>query len=322
MTTCDFCAHTCRLAPGQRGRCGVRENRNGAVVTLHYGRLCALALDPVEKKPLYHFLPGTLTLSLALHGCNFSCPFCQNYSISQKEFFEPTAGDVVGPEEVVRIARERRIPSISFTYSEPTVWQDYLLATAHLARAAGIRTIMVTNGYFSKPALERLAPAVDAFNIDLKGSDHFYRTYCGARQEPVLDAIEHLAARPETVLEVTTLVIEETHSDEEILALGAALVSRGVKVWHLSAYHPAYRLSNRPTDPERLASLFERIRRELPLPHIYLGNVGGDRGHDTVCTACGGRLITRRGFSASLHAFDHGRCRACGAPLYGRFEEV
>ncbi len=319
MIPCDFCEHRCRIEEGKRGRCGIRENRNGTIVTVNYGRLVSLALDPVEKKPLYHFLPGTKTLSLALHGCNFSCRFCQNYSISQREFFDPDAGEAMFPAEVVRLAKERRTPSISFTYSEPTVWQDYLLDTARLAHAEGIRTIMVTNGYCTEEALDRLLPVVDAFNIDLKGSDTFYRNQCGAMQEPVLRNIARIAADPGKVLEVTTLVIDALHDDDEILSLGRALVERGVQVWHLSAYHPAYRATEPPTDPRYLVRLFDRIRKEVPLPHLYLGNLWSTEGSETRCASCGTPLIARRGFTVTSSALQEGNCPSCGAPLYGIF---
>ncbi len=319
MILCDFCEHRCRIATGKRGRCGVRENRDGALVTVNYGRLVALALDPVEKKPLYHFLPGTSTFSLALHGCNFSCRFCQNYSISQKEFFDPHAGEVWSPAAVVHRAKECGAPSISFTYSEPTVWQDYLLDTARIATTEGIRTIMVTNGYFTEASLERLLPVVDAFNIDLKGSADFYRTQCGATLEPVLRNIGRIAAERDKVVEVTTLVINALHADDDILALGTALVERGVTVWHLSAYHPAYRATEPPTDAHHLVHLFERIRREIAVPHLYLGNLWKGEGNETRCAACGTLLIVRHGFTVTRTMLREGACPSCGAPLYGIF---
>jgi len=317
VTRCDFCEHRCHIERGKRGRCGIRENRDGTIVTINYGKLVSLALDPVEKKPLYHFLPGTQTLSLALHGCNFSCRFCQNYSISQKEFFDPDAGEMISPAEVVRIAKERRTPSISFTYSEPTVWQDYLLDTARLAKTEGIRTVMVTNGYFTEEALERLLPLVDAFNIDLKGSNEFYQRQCGATQAPVLRNIARIAREQGKVLEVTTLVIDAIHHDDEIFSLGVALAERGVQVWHLSAYHPAYRATEPPTDPRRLGQIFEEIRKKIPIPHLYLGNLWSTEGNDTRCSSCGTLLIARRGFTVAHNVLQEGSCPSCGASLYG-----
>ncbi len=321
MTTrsCDFCEHRCSLPPGGRGRCGIRENRDGTIVTVNYGELVSLAVDPIEKKPLYHFLPSTGTLSLALHGCNFSCSFCQNSTISQKEFFDRRDTEAVTPADIVAAARKHRCESVSFTYSEPTVWQDYMLDTARLVKAAGLRTVMVTNGYFTDEALSRILPLIDAFNIDLKGDDDFYRTQCGAALAPVLRNIARIAADPDTVLEVTTLVIEGIHTADGIVALGKALAERGVEVWHLSRYHPSYRMKLRATTESFIAAIYDRVRTETLIPYTYVGNSALTDGNDTRCAACELLLITRKGFGIQDDLLVDGHCPSCRRPVYGLF---
>lgn len=318
---CDLCAHLCEIADGARGRCGVRENRGGAIVTVNYGRVVALAVDPIEKKPLYHFLPGTATLSVALHGCNFTCSFCQNHEISQKETFSATAGYPLSPAELARQWETRPTPSVSFTYSEPLVWQDYLLDAAAILKPRGARIVMVTNGFFSDAALDRLLPVVDAFNIDVKGDDRFYRERCGGRLDPVLRGIERIAAAPGKVLEATTLVIEGAHTADDIVALGKRLAACGVQVWHLSAYHPAYRLSLPATSERFLLALCDRVRAEVLIPYVYAGNIRSSDGDHTRCAACDLLLITRRGFSVIDNLIRDDRCPSCHRPVYGLFED-
>ncbi|HOW51029.1 MAG TPA: AmmeMemoRadiSam system radical SAM enzyme [bacterium] len=321
MTTlfCDFCEHRCALPPEGRGRCGIRENRDGTIVTVNYGELVSLAVDPVEKKPLYHFLPGTGTLSLALHGCNLSCSFCQNSTISQKEFFDRRKTEAVSPADIVAAARKHKCESVSFTYSEPTVWQDYMIDTARLVKAAGLRTVMVTNGWFTNEALDRILPLIDAFNIDLKGDNEFYRTQCGGTYAPVLRNIGRIAADPDTVLEVTTLIIEGIHSAADIVALGKELAERGVQVWHLSRYYPNYRMKRPPTAESFLFGIYERVRAETILPYVYLGNSNSTEGNDTRCAACGLLLISRKRFSILDEVIDAGHCPSCRRPVYGLF---
>ena len=203
---CDFCYLMCSLKGGQRGVCGIRENRNGELVTLGYGELVASAIDPIEKKPLYHFLPATETLSVALFGCNYRCKFCQNYHISQGE---RVRGKKVSPSQLAQALKESGTPTLSYTYSEPVVWLDYVEASAKEVKQIGGYNCMITNGSFSKNSLERVLPYIDAFNIDLKGDEAFYRDYCKGQLQPVLDSIETISGQKDKVLEVTTLLIEE-----------------------------------------------------------------------------------------------------------------
>jgi pyruvate formate lyase activating enzyme len=286
---------------------------------VNYGELVSIAVDPVEKKPLYHFLPGTTTLSIALHGCNFSCGFCQNYSISQKEFFDQRGTEKVAPAAVIAAAQKHRCASVSFTYSEPTVWLDYLIDTAQQAKTAGLRTVMVTNGYFTDESLTRILPLIDAFNIDLKGDDDFYRAQCGGTLAPVLRNIARIAADPRTVLEVTTLLIEGLHTADGIVAQGGDLVERGVSVWHLSRYHPAYRTTLPATTERFLTTVYERVRTETIIPYLYLGNSRAEEGNDTRCAACGLLLISRKGFGIQDNLIDAGYCPSCRRPVYGLF---
>lgn len=312
--TCDFCYRLCSLSEGQTGVCGVRQNQEGRIVSLTWGRVVALGVDRVEKKPLYHFTPGHHTLSFALFGCNYSCSFCQNYAISQREFYSQREGMIFTPEEMVDRALSSGTPSISFTYSEPLVWQDYLGEVAHRAKEAGLMTIMVTNGSFSDQALGRLIPFIDAFNIDLKGDPSFYRRVCNASQEPALAAIEAIVGAGRH-LEVTTMVTESDHAPSVMEGLGEHLKRRGVAVWHLSRYVPRYRFHERATSEHFLAEAIERARQS-GIPHVYAGNSVQDTS--TYCPSCSSLLISREGVVHSSHVVD-GHCSVCGHRLYGHF---
>ena len=312
--TCDFCYRLCCLSDGQKGVCGVRQNQAGRLVSLGWGNVVALASDPVEKKPLYHFLPGTHTLSFALFGCNFRCSFCQNYTISQQEYYSQREGRPLEPREIVDLALSHGSPSISFTYSEPLVWQDYLCEVARLAKEAALMTIMVTNGSFSAPALERLLPLIDAFNVDLKGDESFYRRVCKASREPVLAAIEAIV-EAKRHLEVTTMVTESDHTPAVMETLATELKTRGVEVWHLSRYVPRYRYHDRATSEEFLAEAVERAR-ESGIPHVYAGNSAQDTS--TYCPHCHALLI-RRGALRPVSRVAGGCCPECGHRLYGHF---
>jgi pyruvate formate lyase activating enzyme len=315
VVECDFCAHRCRIAPGGTGICGVRRNDNGTLVTTVYGRIQSAAIDPIEKKPLYHFLPGTRVFSVALAGCNFRCRFCQNASIAFPEAF-PRPRAHWTPEETVAAWRESETPTIAYTYSEPTVWQDFILDTAPLVRAEGGRVVMVTNGFFTPEALDRLLPVVDAFNVDLKGDDAFYRELCGGRGGPVLEAIRRIA--PARHLEVTTMLMPSRHTEEILDTLRGELVAAGVKVWHLSRFFPAWKMADEPATSERdlRRALDFLAEREAP-PFIFAGNSRQSEYHLTVCPACDTVCIDHR--PPVRDDTVDGRCPACGAELYGVF---
>ncbi|SIQ57537.1 pyruvate formate lyase activating enzyme [Alkalispirochaeta americana] len=318
---CDFCLHRCSLPPGGTGRCGVRRNEAGRLCTTVYGEIQAWAVDPIEKKPLFHFLPGSRTFSLALGGCNFVCPFCQNGRIAFSSRLGPPRVRW-SPRETVEAWQRSQTPTLSFTYTEPGVWQDYLRDVAALARKEGARIVMVTNGYLTSEALDRLIPLVDAFNVDLKGGPGFYGKYCGAEDgfEGVVGALERIA--PVRHLEVTSLVIEGIHTGAELEGMFSRLVSAGVSVWHLSRFFPAGSMSHRaPTGEAFLEELLERFSRKGGdggrIPFIYGGNCRHMRYQRTLCPRCGSLCISR-GRSAGDYT-RLGRCPSCGAKIYGVF---
>lgn len=312
--TCDFCWRHCTLAEGQSGVCKVRKNVQGKLVTTTYGQIEAMGVDPIEKKPLYHYYPGSRTFSFALYGCNIACSFCQNFSLSQGEPSTTLAGERLDPSRIVAMARERGCHSISYTYSEPLVWQDYMLAVAHLAKKAGMQNIMVTNGSFSREALERLLPVIDAFNLDIKGDEAFYKDVCKGQQKPVLDAIAAIT-RTKAHLEVTTMLIESMHSPEDVSTLGRHLHERGVQVWHLSRFFPHYKMSHlKPTSEAYLKKMVD-LASQSGIPYIYSGNSRTER--TTFCPSCHALLIDEH--NAMHDSLEFGACKRCKTPIYGVF---
>jgi len=317
---CSLCAHHCLVKPGGVGICGVRRNDGGTLVSLVYGRAIAEHVDPIEKKPLFHFLPGSTSFSVATAGCNFRCRHCQNADISQLPRDRGAiAGRELPPAEIVRLARAAGCASISYTYTEPTIFFEYAYDTAVLARAAGLKNVFVSNGYIAAEPLRAISPYLDAANIDLKSSrDEFYKTICGARLQPVLDALR-LYRELGIWLEVTTLVIPGENDAEEDLAGCAGFVAKelGLEVpWHVSAFYPTYKLTNRPaTQPEALRRAV-RIGRAAGLRHVYEGNLPGE-GETTVCPSCGRPVITRLGFTVTADRLRDGRCPECGTAVAG-----
>lgn len=327
---CDFCWRECVLEEGQQGPCGIRKNSDGKVVTLGYGQVVASGVDPVEKKPMYHLLPGSKTFSFALFGCNYTCSFCQNHLISQADspYWPGSSGyrprNEMSVEHLVKMLERSGAPIMSFTYSEPIVWQDFMLETAQQVHALGKLNCMVTNGSFSDRSLERVLQHIDAFNIDVKGGSQFYRTYCGGVVEPVLDALSVIASAGNKVLEVTTLVIEGVHTPDEIALLARQLSDRGVQVWHLSRFFPQYRMNDHPPTSERFLAEMLSIASESDIPHIYAGNSNLGSHQSTRCPSCSATLIKSHGYGgearsdAEKHIID-GRCANCGATIHGRF---
>ena len=320
---CNLCAHFCVIKDGQRGRCGVRENREGTLFSLVYGRPIALNVDPIEKKPLFHFLPGSLSYSLATVGCNLTCLHCQNSDISQMPVdLGRIAGSRAQPGEIVRDALERGCASISYTYTEPTVFAEYVCDISEMARQEGIKNVLVTNGFMSPQAVAQLGPLIDGANVDLKAfSESFYKKICGARLRPVLESI--LGLREQGVfIELTTLLIPGANDSEKELTELAEWVASGPGLdtpWHISRFHPTYRLTDRgPTPASSLKTAF-RIGREAGLKYIYLGNVPGQGGEDTLCPSCGAGLINRQGFTVLQNNLDNGTCPQCGLTVPGVF---
>jgi len=312
QAACELCPVGCRLRPGQEGPCATRANRGGAMVPLHYGRIVTAAVDPVEKKPLYHFHPGRPILSVAAPGCNLHCLFCQNWAISQDG---SAATRPASPAELVDAARAGGSVGLAFTYSEPLVWYEFVRDTAQAVRDAGLCNVLVTNGYLNREPLAELLPLIDAVNIDLKSmDDRFYRKLCRARLQPVLDAIRQCVAAGVHV-ELTNLVIPG-HNDDE--AQIAALVDFVASLdppppLHFSAYHPAWRLQAPATPAATLIRAREMARRRLDW--VYLGNVRGAEGRDSACPHCGTPAVDRAGYAGRVLMTADGCCRGCGRRL-------
>ena len=322
---CFLCAHHCRIGPGGVGTCGVRENREGVLYTLVYGCPISTAVDPIEKKPLFHFLPGTSTYSLATVGCNFACTFCQNADISQ---MPADQGRIVGrpmsAEQVVAGALAAGCRSVSYTYTEPTIFYEYARDCARLATEAGLKNVFVTNGFMTRQMLADIDGDLHAANVDLKSfSDDFYRSLAGARLKPVLDSIRRLHEMG-VWTEVTTLLIPgRNDGDDELRDLASFLVSVSPDIpWHVSRFHPMYRLLDAPPTPVETVEKAVRIGREAGLRYVYGGNVPGHSSESTSCPSCGKMVIERAGHSLSRNRAAGGRCPDCGQPIPGYLEEV
>ena len=283
-TQCQTCHHRCRIAPFKRGICGVRENQKGKLYLLVYGRIIAENIDPVEKKPLYHFLPGTKSLSIATVGCNFRCAWCQNYDISQctkdkdasiRNRILNELGVEMEPAQIVEDALKHKCPSISYTYTEPTIFLEFALDTMKLAKKQDLKNIWVSNGYMTKETLDFITPYLDAINIDLKGFDEAkYLKYSGARLSPVLENIREIYKR-KIHLEVTTLIVPEVNDTEQELKQIAeflAKISPNIP-WHISRFFPTYKMLDAPPTPLETLKLAEQIGKKAGLKHIHLGNV-------------------------------------------------
>ncbi|KAF5037580.1 Radical SAM superfamily protein [anaerobic digester metagenome] len=294
----------------------MRRNDDGQLVSLSYDKIAALNLDPVEKKPLFHFLPGSTTLSLGTPGCNLDCAFCQNWSLSQPPRQGlPIEGRAVSPREIVRMAHSSGAASIAYTYSEPTIFFELMLETATLARRDGLSNIMVSNGFQSPECLDALDGLIQAANIDLKSfRDEFYRDVCGARLGPVLENLAHMK-RLGWHLEVTTLVIpDENDSDAELRDIARFLHTElGADVpWHVSRFHPCHRMMNhRPTPLDTLKRAWD-IGRAEGLHHVFVGNVPGSGLENTVCPGCGKTVVERSGFTVQHNRLRLGACPDCG----------
>jgi pyruvate formate lyase activating enzyme len=313
---CRLCAHGCRIDQGERGLCGVRVNRDGKLYSLVYGKLISAAVDPIEKKPLYNYLPGTLSYSIATAGCNFFCDFCQNWQISQ---ITHDGGGVIGqdtsPERVVEEAVAQRCASIAYTYTEPTIFFEFAYDTALKAHEAGLRNIFVTNGYQTPETVEKMAGVIDAANVDLKAfSDRFYRDRCKARLAPVLKAIEAMHSHG-IFLEITTLIVPgENDSPDELRQIAAFIASISPDIpWHVSRFHPQYKQAGKDWTPSDVIFEALRIGEEVGLKYLYAGNLPGDKYENTYCPGCGSTLIVRSGFSSKSGGLSGNKCLACGA---------
>ncbi|MDD3845321.1 MAG: AmmeMemoRadiSam system radical SAM enzyme [Syntrophorhabdaceae bacterium] len=318
---CFLCRHNCVIADGKRGVCGVRENRGGTLYSLVYGLPCAYHVDPIEKKPLYHFYPGSRAFSVATAGCNFRCLHCQNHDISQGPREEKRVfGEKVTAGEMVTQAAAARCNSISYTYTEPTVFFEYAFDIARIAREKGIANNFVTNGYIEEAPLRAIAPYLDAANIDLKGfNESFYRDICGAKLSGVLDTIR-LHKELGIWIELTTLIIPGHNDSEEELRSIARFIAKDLGVetpWHVSAFYPTYKLLDAaPTSPQSLARA-RQIGIDEGLRYVYQGNIPGSGGEDTYCHNCHKTVIGRYGYAVTEYNLKGGDCKFCGSALDG-----
>ncbi len=317
---CHLCAHRCLIHNGQRGICAVRENREGTLYSLVYGRIISDNVDPIEKKPIFHMKPGSTSLSIATVGCNFRCKHCQNYEISQyprERKFEVPGNDMT-PEDIVRLAVQRGCESISYTYTEPTIFFEFACDCARLAHEKGIKNVFVSNGYTGPEATQMIAPFLTANNIDLKGDDEFYRNICGARLKPVQDTIR-LMKELGVWVEVTTLIIPGLNDSEKQLSdIAGFLVSVDSAIpWHVSAFYPTYKLMDRPATSVESLRKAVRIGYDAGLKFVYSGNIPGEDSENTYCPSCRERLIHRVGYRIRENRIDGGRCPKCGTVIEG-----
>jgi len=314
---CQLCAHQCTIGEGKRGLCGVRENTQGILSTCIYGSYSSMAVDPIEKKPLYHFHPGTRVFSLGTVGCNFQCLHCQNYTISRGTQ-ETIPLQEATPQQIVTLAQTRGCSGIAWTYNEPTIWHEFALDTSKIAHQNGLYTVYVTNGYLTEGPLKELSSYLDAMNIDIKAfHEEFYKTICKARLAPVLETCKR-AKNLGIHLELTYLVIP-TYNDslDEIISFCRWVVETlGADTpVHFSRFHPDYHLTDVPPTPrDTLTRIYETAKKEGIL-FPYLGNVPHGAYENTICPQCGATCIERYGFTAQMTGVSNGICNACGASI-------
>lgn len=317
---CFLCPHHCNIQQGEKGICGVRENREGILYSLVFGKSISENVDPIEKKPLFHFFPGSRSFSIATVGCNFKCLHCQNSSISQMPRDQKViSGNELLPSKVVSLAKEHNCKSISYTYTEPTIYFEYAYETAKIAKEEGIYNNFVTNGYITPDALKTIQPYLDGANIDLKSfSDDFYRKVCGARLQPVLDSIT-LYHQLGIWIEITTLIIPTLNdSDDELRDLARFIKNLDESIpWHITAYYPTYRLTDKPRTPIRTLRKAREIGLNEGLRYVYEGNLPGEGSEHTFCYNCKNLLIKRLGFHVTENKIKDSKCPNCQALIDG-----
>jgi len=319
---CSLCAHRCVIADGKLGRCCVRQNIGGTLYSLNYDKVCSANPDPIEKKPLFHFQPGSRSFSIATMGCNFRCEFCQNWQISQAAIESGGIdGEPLAPERIVSAAMQAGCKSIAYTYTEPTVFMELCNDCGRLAKEKGLTNVFVSNGYMTREAIDFARDWLDGINVDLKAfSDEYYRRLCKAKLQPVLDTISYIAKETKIWLEVTTLLVPgENDSQDELKQLADFIVTNaGPDVpWHISRFHPQYKfLDSVPTPMSSLERAYE-IGKAAGLRYVYLGNVPGSQSESTFCYKCGRILIERLGYHISANHIKDSCCPDCGAKIAG-----
>lgn len=319
---CGLCNHRCQIAKGKAGACGVRKNIGGRLFSLVYGKPISMAIDPVEKKPLFHFLPATKSFSFATVGCNFKCGFCQNWEISQYpkgKDISDEAWKETSPEEIVLQAVENKCQSVSYTYTEPTIFFEYAYDTAKIAKRKGLKNIFVTNGYYTQETLELMKKFVDAANIDLKSfNENFYQKVCGAKLGHVLESIKN-TFEAGIWTEITTLIIPSYNDKpEELKKLAEFIASISADIpWHISQYHPDYKFDAPMTPVAALHNAFD-IGKRAGLNYVYVGNVLGDEKESTFCPSCSAMVIERAGYDVKSN-LKKGKCQNCGLKIPGVF---
>lgn len=317
---CFLCNHHCTVKEGNKGLCGVRENREGILYSLVYGKSISESVDPIEKKPLFHFFPGSRSFSIATVGCNFKCLHCQNNNISQMPRDQKyIAGNDLHPSKIVSLAQEYDCASISFTYTEPTIYFEYAFETSKIAKEEGLATTFVTNGYITPEPLKTIQPYLDGANIDLKSfSDEFYRKVCGAKLQPILDAIT-LYHQLRIWIEITTLIIPTYNdSDQELRDIARFIKNLDEKIpWHITAFYPTYRLTDQPRTSVKTLRRAREIGLSEGLRYVYEGNVPGEGGENTFCYNCNSLLIQRLGFSITENRIRDSKCPNCQALIDG-----
>jgi len=319
---CSLCAHRCKIAQEQFGFCGVRQNLGGALFTYAYGEVIAAHVDPIEKKPLYQFFPGSQSYSIATIGCNFRCGFCQNWQISQQSFRDHSGlrGETLSAQDVVDAACKFKCKSIAYTYTEPTIFFEYALEIMRLAKTKGLYNIFVTNGYMTKECLEMAQPYLDAANIDLKFfNDDSYKRVCAGGLQPVLDTIE-LMYKYKIWIEITTLLIDgENDSNEELSGISRFIAGIDKNIpWHISRFHPDYKFSEKRATLEASIKKALDIARSSGLNYVYAGNVY-NFGNDTYCPACKKAVIKRAGFDILEGNLKNNKCIYCNEAISGKF---